>query len=349
MIVRAAALAALLVGAALGTAPTATAQDTVNATLADALQRDLGLTESDWTHRSAVAVDLADFADRARIDFADSVAGVRLDSAGQGVVDLTSGATLDAARDAVLRAGFAVGTGAAEEKPPAILPATSIADATSSGGDGIVASSGTAGLRCSVGFNSIDSTGDPVVVTAGHCDPNLGAAGTSKASQVRGLDGSPLGTVERGSLDGHDWSVVRLNDDVADRFRNNDIRVPGAPSLEITGVAEPVVGMPVCKAGATTGFTCGTVTAVGQTVDVGTRVLRDAVVTDLCALQGDSGGPLVSGTAAVGVASASNVGQYGRCAVADAVAFVSGTEPQLFATPLSKILEDNPGLRLRTS
>ncbi|WP_315771452.1 S1 family peptidase [Rhodococcoides kroppenstedtii] len=348
MIVRAAVVAVLLTSAALATAPAATAQDTVAVTLADALQRDLGLTEFDWHQRSAVAADLTAFADRARVDFADSVAGVRLDATGQGVVDLTSGTTLDAARAAVLRAGFTVGTVAADDAPQATLSATSIADATSSGGDGIVASSGTAGLRCSVGFNGTDS-GAPVIVTAGHCDPNLAAAGTSGASQVQGLDGSPLGTVARGSLDGHDWSVVRLNDDVADRFRNNDIRVPGAAPLDITGVAEPVVGMPVCKAGATTGFTCGTVTAVGRTVDVGARVLRDAVVTDICALQGDSGGPLVSGTLAVGVSSASNVGQYGQCAVADAVAFVSGTGPQLFATPMSKILEDNPGLSLRTS
>jgi len=349
VIVRAAVVAALLTSAALGTAPAATAQDTVTTTLADALQRDLGLSVADWSQRSAVAADLVAFADSARADVADGVAGVHLDPSGVGVVDLVPGSTADAARAAAQRAGFAVRDAVTAVAAPDTLPAGSIADAAASGGDGIVASSGTAGLRCSVGFNGVDSTGAPVIITAGHCDPNLAAAGTAGASQVQGLDGSPVGTVARGSLDGHDWSVVRVNDDVADRFRNNDIRVPGAAPLDITGVAEPVVGMPVCKAGATTGFTCGTVTAVGQTVDVGARVLRDAVVTDICALQGDSGGPLVSGTAAVGISSASNVGQFGQCAVADAVAFVSGTGPQLFATPMSKILEDNPGLSLRTS
>ncbi|MBY6368078.1 S1 family peptidase [Rhodococcoides corynebacterioides] len=346
MTVRAAVVAAVFAGAALVSAPTAAAQD---APLADALQRDLGLSVADWSQRSAVAADLASFADRARADFADSVAGVHLDPSGVGVVDLVPGSAAGAARAAAQHAGFAVRDAVTAAAAPDTLAAGSIADAVSSGGDGIVASSDTGGLRCSVGFNGIDASGAAVVVTAGHCDPNLAAAGTAGASRVAGLDGSPVGTVARGSLDGHDWSVIRLDDDVADRFRNNDIRVPGAAPLDVTGVVDPVVGMPVCKAGATTGYTCGTVTAVGRTVDVGSRVLRDAFVTDICALQGDSGGPLMSGTAAVGVASASNVGQYGQCAVADAVAFVSGTGPQLFATPVSKILEDNPGLRLRTS
>ena len=52
---------------------------------------------------------------------------------------------------------------------------------------------------------------------------------------------------------------------------------------------------------------------------------------------------------ALGISSASNVGQYPICQVADVVTFVLGESPELFATPINEVLAENPGLRVRTS
>ncbi len=221
------------------------------------------------------------------------------------------------------------------------------------GGDPYAAVGGGIGLRCSLGFNATDGNGAPVNISAGHCDPNRTFAGTENASKaysmVGELSGPMIGTFEKTSLDGYDYSIIRPTPESAPRFANNGIRVPGAAPLGITGTADPVVGAPVCKAGNTSGFNCGVVTAVGQTVPVGQRVLADGFATNLCALQGDSGGTIVTGTLALGISSASNVGDLGMCEVANFVGSVTGSAPELFATPINTILRQNPGLALRTS
>ncbi|WP_430334153.1 S1 family peptidase [Rhodococcus sp. ACT016] len=221
------------------------------------------------------------------------------------------------------------------------------------GGDPYAAVGGGIGLRCSLGFNATDGNGAPVNISAGHCDPNRTFAGTADASKaytmVGEVSGPMIGTFEQTSLDGADYSIIRPTAQSAQRFANNGVRVPGAAPLGITGTANPVVGAPVCKAGNTSGFNCGVVTATNQTVPVGQRVLADGFATNLCALQGDSGGTIVTGTLALGISSASNVGDLGRCEVANFVGSVTGETPELFATPINTILRQNPGLTIRTS
>src|SRR5690606_36785463 len=134
----------------------------------------------------------------------------------------------------------------------------------------------------------------------------------------------------------------------ADRFENNGVRVPHAAPLPMTGVAVPVVGSPICKSGLRTGYSCGVVTATGQNVEIGHRVLENGFSTNLCALQGVSGGTLVTGTLALGFSSASNVGQYGFCEIAGFVSGPLGETPVLFATPIRAVLDQNPGLKIRT-
>ncbi|MCL2536015.1 MAG: S1 family peptidase [Nocardiaceae bacterium] len=221
------------------------------------------------------------------------------------------------------------------------------------GGDPYAAVGGGIGLRCSLGFNATDGNGAPVNISAGHCDPNREAAGSGNASlaysMVGDVSGPVIGTFEKTSLDGSDYSIIRPTRDAAQRFANNGVRVPGAAPLGITGTANPVVGAPVCKAGNTSGFNCGVVTATHQTVPVGQRVIADGFATNLCALQGDSGGTIVTGTLALGISSASNVGDFGMCQIADFVGSVTGDNPELFATPINTILRENPGLAIRTS
>ena len=66
----------------------------------------------------------------------------------------------------------------------------------------------------------------------------------------------------------------------------------------------PPVGATVCKSGRTTGFTCGTITAVNQTVTyTGGKVIYGLVRHNACVEGGDSGGANISvGNYALGVA-----------------------------------------------
>lgn len=221
------------------------------------------------------------------------------------------------------------------------------------GGDAFAAVGAGVGLRCSLGFNATDGAGNPVNVTAGHCDPNRPAAGTGSASKAYELTpngaGALLGTFTKSVLDRYDYAIIRADASASHRFRNNGVRVPGAAPLPITGTADPVVGAPVCKSGLTTGFSCGRVLSVGQDVQVGARTIVGGFSTSICALQGDSGGTIVTGTSALGISSASNVGQYPVCEVASVISFALGESPELFATPINTILAQNPGVRLRTS
>src|SRR5699024_3873519 len=80
--------------------------------------------------------------------------------------------------------------------------------------------------------------------------------------------------------------------------------------VTITGRAPAVIGMPVCKTGRRTGWTCSTVNKIGwQWIGDGsgdiTRPKRWvwSLFADTRVIPGDSGGPWVSGHTAVGVTS----------------------------------------------
>ncbi|PTR23445.1 hypothetical protein C8K36_10925 [Rhodococcus sp. OK519] len=220
------------------------------------------------------------------------------------------------------------------------------------GGDPYAANGGGMGLRCSLGFNAVDQAGASVNISAGHCDPSPASAGTPYASQARAmvgnLTGPAIGTFEKTNLQGLDYSIIRPTAEAARLLSNNQVRVPNAEALRISGTANPVVGAPACKAGNTTGYSCGVVTSVNRNIKVGDRVIDNGFTTDMCGLRGDSGGPIVTGTLALGISSASNVGGIGTCDAA-AVAQVTGGGPTLSATPIKSILGANPGLALRTS
>ncbi|GAA1606068.1 hypothetical protein GCM10009764_32500 [Nocardia ninae] len=238
----------------------------------------------------------------------------------------------------------------------ATLEASEIAGAANgalAGGDGYASVAGRLSLRCSLGFNGTDRSGNIVNVTAGHCNPDIPSAGNDNAARVHELNGNRLGNelgrFEKSVLGSQDYSIVRIADQSRDRFGNNEVRVPGAASIRIDGVATPVVGAPVCKSGSRTGFSCGVVNAVDQTVQVGERELTQAFSANICALPGDSGGPIVTGRLALGISSASSVADYPICEIPNLIGALTGNTPQLFAQPVSVVLSDNPGLRIRTN
>lgn len=243
---------------------------------------------------------------------------------------------------------------AGETLPQGTPIAEGVDRASLTGGDGYAAVGGDVQLRCSFGFNGTDRAGNVVNISAGHCDPNGAAAGGANASGVHEMlpqdrRGARLGSFAKSVLGSQDYSIIRIDDAVADRFRNNGVRVPGAAPVLIEGVATPVIGAPVCKSGSRTGFSCGIISAVDQTVQVGERQLTQSFSATICALPGDSGGAVVTGRMALGISSASSVADFPICEIPNLIGALTGNAPQLFAQPLSVVLSDNPGLRVRTN
>ncbi|MFI9506855.1 protease [Nocardia sp. NPDC052566] len=221
-------------------------------------------------------------------------------------------------------------------------------------GDGYASTQGRMSLRCSLGFNGTDRSGNTVNISAGHCNPDIPAAGGPNASGVFELIGgdrlgAQLGQFQKSVLGEQDYSIIRINDQSRDRFANNLVKVPGAGPIPIDGVATPVVGAPVCKSGSRTGFSCGVVNAVDQTVQIGERLQTQSFSANICALPGDSGGPIVTGRLALGISSASSVADYPICEIPNLIGALTGNAPQLFGQPISVVLSDNPGLKVRTN
>ena len=216
------------------------------------------------------------------------------------------------------------------------------------GGDAYASVVGRSSLRCSLGFNGTDRAGNVINISAGHCNPDIGSA--AAVYELNGdRAGAQLGTFQKSVLGEQDYSIIRVNDNARARFENNLVRVPGNAPIAVDGVATPVVGAPVCKSGARTGFSCGIINGVDQTVQVGDRQLTQSFSANICALPGDSGGAIVTGRLALGISSASSVADYPICEIPNIIGAITGDVPQLFAQPLSVVLSDNPGLAVRTN
>ena len=197
------------------------------------------------------------------------------------------------------------------------------------------------GYVCSTGFSAFDPAGLPAVLTAGHCASDgaaktatlefqgvpaglLGKFGFSQfggPGNTRVLDpATPIAPDQTAVTNpgnvGTDISVIQsLRQDinplpVASTWGNPS--QPG-PDVKIIGSEDPVVGMPICRSGRTSAWSCGTVDAVGIFLVPGPAYATDN--NDLRAFNGflsygvqssggDSGGPYVSGNYAVGTHSA---------------------------------------------
>ncbi|MET0233588.1 MAG: S1 family peptidase [Kibdelosporangium sp.] len=157
------------------------------------------------------------------------------------------------------------------------------------------------GARCSVGFSATGVNGTRHILTAGHC--------TAPGGVVL-ADGVELGRVSGGTFDTDgDFGLIDLTDPTAAATASVDTR-DGGP-ITVTGTEPAPVGASVCRSGQTSGFACGEITAVDETVNYGDgKIVRGLTRTSVCAEPGDSGGPFLSGTQAQGIAS----GGVGDCA-----------------------------------
>ncbi|WP_149361859.1 S1 family peptidase [Lolliginicoccus suaedae] len=231
-----------------------------------------------------------------------------------------------------------------EDLPPA--SATVVTPFEALGGDAFIAGDATS-LRCSLGFNGINDDGKAINLTAGHCNPDgPGTSGTPTRFLQGPLAGQVFGRFTATNMDKVDYAVIEIDDAHQEAFSSAGIR--GGGELRITGTADPVIGMPVCKSGVTTGFSCGVVTATNLTLQIGPRTLGNAFTSSICALQGDSGGAIISGTRAVGISSASDVGDFTSCSAAIEETAIYGETPLLYATPINDVLAREPGVRLTT-
>ncbi|MCJ0980069.1 S1 family peptidase [Rhodococcus sp. ARC_M12] len=218
-------------------------------------------------------------------------------------------------------------------------------DPTPMGGDTYVTTTGpiadapaTDISICSFGFNAVDSAGEGVNLTAGHCNPNKAtgsggapvylpdAADIARSTQIGTFDRSSLG-----AEDGLDWSVIALNDTgMASGLDRPTVRGANGSTVTVTGTAAPVIGAPVCKSGQSSSFTCGVVAAdrveTQLYMEDGTSRTVRGFASTACTLAGDSGGAIVTGTLALGITSGSNSGGAPDCNEANlALAQYGGT------------------------
>lgn len=148
----------------------------------------------------------------------------------------------------------------------------------------------TGEIVCSAGFN-VHRGGQDYLVDAGHCTAGLPfwqGVGPSVDSRFPGTD----------------YGLIR--NDSGDAPGVVDTYNGGAQPITRAGNAQ--VGENVCKSGRTTGLTCGTVTALNQTVNYddghgGVQSVHGLIQTNVVCDHGDSGGPLFDGSTGLGTVS----------------------------------------------
>jgi streptogrisin C len=189
------------------------------------------------------------------------------------------------------------------------------------------------GYVCSTGFAAFDGSGVPAVLTAGHCTTDGSAA--SATLQFLGTPAGRLGDFGFSQFGGTGNSTIlrpgnstdpgNVGTDVAviNDLRSDVDPLPAAstwgdpsepgPDVKVIGTSAPVVGMPVCRSGRTSAWSCGTIDAVGIFVVPGhgypadpldLRAFNGFLSFDVQSGGGDSGGPWLSGNYAVGTHSA---------------------------------------------
>lgn len=190
-------------------------------------------------------------------------------------------------------------------------------------------------FSCSIGFAAWSPTGDPALLSAGHCAPldNMVLSQPSQDPAVGGpgftvVSGTPnLGTFgfyqfgstggapgQAGDLAATDISVITI--DPASGYiplpAVTNWRTAGPSNDSLAGSVLPVIatGPPaageVSKSGRTTGFTTGTLNSVDHVVDGWANISGQWVrgfSSNVLAAPGDSGGAVLRGNTAIGLIS----------------------------------------------
>ncbi|KGM13679.1 S1 family peptidase [Cellulomonas bogoriensis] len=170
--------------------------------------------------------------------------------------------------------------------------------------------------RCSIGF-AVNGG----FITAGHC----GRTGATTAN--------PTGTFAGSSFPGNDYAFVRTGAGVNLLAQVNNY---SGGRVQVAGHTAAPVGSAVCRSGSTTGWHCGTITALNSSVTYPEGTVRGLIRTTVCAEPGDSGGSLLAGNQAQGVTS----GGSGNCRTGGTT-FFQPVNPILQAYGLRMITTDS--------
>jgi streptogrisin C len=194
---------------------------------------------------------------------------------------------------------------------------------------------------CSIGFNVLKGT-TLGYVSAGHCgdagEPVFleGAAGIGPQWTL----GPQIGTFQASNFPnpgqtGNDWSWIAIS---SGHTQSGTVYGWGKGDVAVKGSTSVGVGAAICRSGRTSGWRCGTVEALGQTVSYGTgETILNLTRTSACSEGGDSGGSFITG---VGQAQGVLSGGSGSCKG-------GGKRSKSFFQPLAPILSAY-GLTLKT-
>ncbi|MBB5801397.1 hypothetical protein F4560_001165 [Saccharothrix ecbatanensis] len=139
------------------------------------------------------------------------------------------------------------------------------------------------GARCTLGFNARSGSAR-FIVSAGHC--------VSVGSDWHGVGGY-IGPSGGSSFPGNDYGLIRVASAAAVSTPLVDRYAVGA-DVTITGVTNPSVGMSVCYSSPVTGWRCGSITGVNQTVCYPQGCVNQLARTTMCPEPGASGAPVVT-------------------------------------------------------
>jgi hypothetical protein len=175
---------------------------------------------------------------------------------------------------------------------------------------------------CTAGFRALGNNGKRYLLTAGHC---IQATSQNTPRWQWFTVNSDTGDTWQGVGIAEQWQSLGLGDWAILNATGTPWDTPSWPAAVVWwgGHAEPkkalnelqpmaaeassYLGETVCHSGATTGTTCGSVTALNVTIqsEEGTNTGETEVKgRELCAGPGDSGGPVFSGSSALGLVTA---------------------------------------------
>lgn len=182
-----------------------------------------------------------------------------------------------------------------------------------SGGQAYYYEQSGSGYRCSIGFTGFNATtGAKLIATAGHCKGDSGYTLLTQSAPARNfaLTSKRIGSDVPGSFQiggGYDVGLIAVGSAVTPKPRVTTWKGSGgAPTTftDVWDVTPAVVGAPMCKSGATSGWTCGVVMSIDEEVRVDdNRFAVNSIVTSACMLPGDSGGSALMGHSAIGINS----------------------------------------------
>ncbi|QBI56569.1 S1 family peptidase [Streptomonospora litoralis] len=331
-------MAAATTAAAADPAPTAAPEQL------DAMQRDLGLTESEAKQLIQQESRARSLQDELRADLGSDFGGAVFDTeTGELTVSVTDADAADTVEDAGADAEVVTYGRKALDKVVADLNASSeeaasgvtgwyadveadtvvmtVEQGAAKAGRKLVAEAGVAKGAVKVEESTeqpetfADIVGGDAYYINGSSRCSVGFAVTTgfvtaghcggAGDSVSGANGGS-GSFAGSVFPSRDMGYVRANAGWNPTPRVNDY---SGGTVNVAGSARAPIGSSICRSGSTTGWHCGTIQARNQTVRYPQGTVYGLTRTNVCAEPGDSGGSWVSGNQAQGVTS----GGSGNC------------------------------------